>query len=321
MMGEESARRTGASGTPPWQRDQEAGESFGSWLKKHREGVDIRLEQVAEHTKISRDILQAIEEERSEDLPASVFVRGFLRQYARFVGLDPDEVVSLYSGAHPSMDEFSPSGKQPRESGGTWLGIALVVLLAAVAAGWWFFGRSVLRPDSIQSADNAVATMAEVSDPASSAAREEGGTSDEPAALAIPDGSAPEIEESTAGAATDQSAAGQEFTVDGLIRVTIDFVEDCWVESTVDGERQISTLYAKGESLRLEAEESVHVLLGNYSGAVVHVNGHAYSWPPGIEGDRTELNVDTAFVASLTGLGDVTQSVETGGTDGEASDT
>ena len=306
-MGEESATRSSASGTPPWQPDQEDGGSFGDWLRKHREGVDIQLEQVAEHTKISRNILQAIEEDRTEDLPARVFVRGFLRQYARFVGLDPEEVVSLYSGAYPSSDEFPASGVQPRGSGNRWIAVALVVLLGAVAAGWWYFGRATPTTSASETALGSVSSSAQgpVRPDASLSANEEHVTAGETADQA-PE-SAPETTSSVVTVTED----------DGIL-VTIDFVEDCWVESTVDGERQISTLYAKGESLRLEAMESVNVLLGNYPGAVVHVNGRAYAWPADIEGNRTELTVDAAFLAAFDDAGEAGPPADVDEVDGEA---
>jgi cytoskeleton protein RodZ len=63
----------------------------------------LSIEQVALDTRISRRFLEALEAEQFEELPAPVYVRGFLRSYANYMGLDPqpfiDELASRESGA------------------------------------------------------------------------------------------------------------------------------------------------------------------------------------------------------------------------------
>lgn len=309
-MADEPRAGSATGSTPPWQQDDGGEESLGSWLKKHRQGRDIQLQQIAEHTKINVSILEAIEEERSQDLPAPVFVRGYLRQYAHFVGLDAEQVVSHYAGSHAGYErEPLPTGGVDRNDHGEWVWIATGILLVAVAAGYWFYGRSA-GPE-----EPSAATPSAVDDPAEGNDRQRGPQAGavttaaaddprtDPAQGADPGDEASATPVTAAAPATTADAPGGE-AVTTPVRVTIDFVEDCWVESTVDGVRQISTLYAKGESLRLEAEEQMRVFLGNYAGAVVQVNGQPYEWPPGNPGDATrELNIDAAFVAALTGEG------------------
>ena len=86
---------------PPWAPgDPNAeGGSFGAWLRRQREMREIDLHEIAERTKISLRYLQAMEQDRFELLPAPVFARGFLREYAKYVGLSPDEVVNYYLSA------------------------------------------------------------------------------------------------------------------------------------------------------------------------------------------------------------------------------
>ena len=57
---------------------------------------DISIDQIAASTKINPLYLRFIEEERTEDLPATVYVRGFVRAYVSFLGLDPDKVARSY---------------------------------------------------------------------------------------------------------------------------------------------------------------------------------------------------------------------------------
>lgn len=70
--------------------------TFGENLRKQREQRGLTLDAISTITKISPRMLRAIEEEHFEQLPGGVFNKGFVRAYARLVGLDEDEAVSDY---------------------------------------------------------------------------------------------------------------------------------------------------------------------------------------------------------------------------------
>ena len=84
----------------------------GADLRGERERLRLALETIAERTKIRRAYLQAIEEERFSDLPAAVFVRGFLREYARCLGLPGEDVARHYMKRYRDWQESKgqPSG-------------------------------------------------------------------------------------------------------------------------------------------------------------------------------------------------------------------
>jgi cytoskeletal protein RodZ len=69
---------------------------FGDKFRKAREKKGISLEDVSNVTKISARMLQAIEEEKFDQLPGGVFNKGFIRAYARHVGLNDEEAVNEY---------------------------------------------------------------------------------------------------------------------------------------------------------------------------------------------------------------------------------
>lgn len=71
-------------------------ESLGERLRKGREEKGIALEAVFKATKISKNILRALENDQYEIFPPQVLVRGFIRSYARYVGLDEKELINLY---------------------------------------------------------------------------------------------------------------------------------------------------------------------------------------------------------------------------------
>lgn len=77
--------------------DRDPRAHFGSYLRTHRDKSDLSLDEIARITKIPKHSLERLESGRFEELPGDVFVRGFLRSYARCVGLDGEEAVRAYA--------------------------------------------------------------------------------------------------------------------------------------------------------------------------------------------------------------------------------
>ncbi|MEK7397249.1 MAG: helix-turn-helix domain-containing protein [Candidatus Poribacteria bacterium] len=71
--------------------------SIGEQLKQIREDKNISLEEVANATKISKRYLQAIEEGNYSLIPGQTYVIGIIRNYARYLGLDPKPIIEQYS--------------------------------------------------------------------------------------------------------------------------------------------------------------------------------------------------------------------------------
>ena len=81
----------------------------GPLLRQIREAVGVELREIAERSKIGMAYLQALESEVFAKLPAPVYVRGFLAEYARALGLDPERVKQTYLDRYraargPSVD-------------------------------------------------------------------------------------------------------------------------------------------------------------------------------------------------------------------------
>jgi DnaJ-class molecular chaperone len=68
----------------------------GGDLKKIREELGVSLEEIAEMVKVRMAYLRAIEEDQFEKTPSRIFLKGFLRAYAQYIGLDADVVASRY---------------------------------------------------------------------------------------------------------------------------------------------------------------------------------------------------------------------------------
>src|SRR5258706_1076195 len=74
-------------------------EALGNELREARLGRDLSLDQVEEQIRIRAKFLEALEQGNYAALPTDVQARGFLRNYARFLGFDGDLMVSRYDAA------------------------------------------------------------------------------------------------------------------------------------------------------------------------------------------------------------------------------
>ena len=88
--------------------EEEMGDFDGAKLRRARLRRGFELEQIAEVTKIGAAHLRRLEDEEFSDLPADVYVRGFVTAYATTIGLDPEKVVGGY------MARVEAARTQPR---------------------------------------------------------------------------------------------------------------------------------------------------------------------------------------------------------------
>ncbi len=74
-------------------------DSVGRYLRERREAKGMSIEEVARATRVPVSSVERIESDQYDELPGEVFVRGFLRSYARAVSIDPDEVLARYTAS------------------------------------------------------------------------------------------------------------------------------------------------------------------------------------------------------------------------------
>ena len=72
-------------------------EPVGQYLRRQREARRMSLEEVARATRVPLASMERIESGQFDELPGEVFVRGFLRSYARAVEISGDEVLARYN--------------------------------------------------------------------------------------------------------------------------------------------------------------------------------------------------------------------------------
>jgi cytoskeletal protein RodZ len=107
-------------------------ESVGQYLKRHREARRMSLEEVARATRVPMASMERIEAGQFDELPGEVFVRGFLKSYARAVEVPSDEVLARYTASR-RMAWVTPlplsTPQKPARGGRFGVAIAFVLLL------------------------------------------------------------------------------------------------------------------------------------------------------------------------------------------------
>ena len=261
-------QRTGTRPPPPWEREADSETiPFGAWLRQQREMREITLREISDATKISLRYLQAFEDERFDLLPAIVFAKGFLRQYAKYVGLDSDEAVNRFlvarRGDEPEPDdEGRERGEAPPlgSSGlGPWKNVLLVLLVAAVLLALVFLVPRLMHKGT------------------------SGGAGAPPPGVAPP-----EVRKAPMPAPpSPRSKPAAEVP----LTVTLDFRQDCWVEASVDGEPRVAEMRVQGESLQLQAQKKVELRLGDAGAVDIEVNGKPYPFDAA-SGQVRHLEID-----------------------------
>ena len=201
-----------------------SGATAGAKLRAAREAAGLSIEAVAQQLKLAPRQVTALEEDDWQRLPGRTFVRGFARNYARFVHLDPDAVLALLpaSDAAPALSRPTlaasprPMGEIPAErvakaSSARWL-VPLLLLAIVGVVGYYELARPALRlPPSLASLlgehNASLPTTAAPSPPASAAA------SDAPTASAKPNAMPASSAPPTAAATSPAPPAGSGVTV------------------------------------------------------------------------------------------------------------
>ena len=251
-------------------------DSLGQYLKECRTQRGMSLEELSARTRIRLQTLQALEQDDYPALPVEVTVKGFLRAYARCLGLDEQEVLVRYQRFAAQYfqiaQDASPIGRVEQRvmplpfwrRNLTLVGMTIAGLVMVIS------GLVVLAPPVEPEHPTSISAPGRVvpSDlpPAGSSER---------LPLQIPTPIAPDQEVPVFPPAGEPSGVPQSVPIDAahLQQLTIAATETSWVQVTIDGFQQKEALLQPGERVTWTAEREFRLTVGNAGGVSVELNG------------------------------------------------
>jgi cytoskeleton protein RodZ len=279
---------------------------FGERMQREREMRSISLEEIAESTKIGCRMLRALEEEDFDKLPGGIFNKGFVRAYAKFLGIDEEQAVVDFQTAFLEKQQrhaangsnglqhsevlagvqasstYAEEGPQPDQAAGFMRAAIIIVVLVGIGVlGWKFWPVKTAAVNPTETAAPRVVTQNIPAAPAPattdepSTAKKDTSTITEPIAKAA----APEPSAETArGAATDS----------GILRLQIHARERSWIKITGDdGKLLMQGEIAPGGSRSFRATRQMVLTLGNAAGVEISYNGQTLPQFPADPKTRT----------------------------------
>jgi cytoskeleton protein RodZ len=284
--------------------------AFGDRLRREREMRGITLDEITESTKISRRHLEALESEHFDQLPGGVFNKGFVRAYARFLGIDEDRAVAEYSAA--SNEQPEPENKFPleiheqpnRDLNPRRSNVPLmfaIATLVGVLAGYGFWVKS--KPHTSAPIESARQSSAAATEPQTGSATPQPQTSSTPdstndSATATKQAPAQEAEVSRPPEPRQQALPAESANAPAsrnAFFVQIVAKEDSWVSIVADGKSVMERVLAADKHKKVKAGKSLILRTGNAGGIEVSFNGR----PLGVLGNENEPRTLTFNASGL----------------------
>jgi cytoskeletal protein RodZ len=241
---------------------------LGELLKEARQNKGVSLEQVEEEIKIRKKYLQALEEEDFSIMPSEVYVKGFLRNYAIYLGLDPEEVRALYKGesvekrrkpefmgragqiageeTRPRAFPMDMSLTQSRLLAFPFLVIALAILAFSLL-GLWAFRQYFPLPAETEPEIKAAVTAIQ------------------PRPTFTPTSVVTQATPTLVGTPTPKVYTG--------VEVELVMLERAWLQVHVDGTKVFEGVFDEGTKITWNGKERVAVRCNNAGGVEVTLNG------------------------------------------------
>ena len=234
---------------------------IGNTLKEARNKKAVTLEEVHAKTKIHPRVLQLLEEEKFEKLPSPLFVKSFLKTYAEFLEVNPQELLQAYEKEgkkEPDQVLFiKPSGERVSASAGLSKNLlvipaliltvvfALFLLVNTLKAVGHFFAPKNKKTVVIQKA------AADTSKPAAAPQK-----APDPSWLyQASQGNFPKIAEKAS------------------IKLKIHAHNDVWLRVTCDGKVLFESILKKSATESWAADKTIEIWTGNLSSTRLSVNG------------------------------------------------
>lgn len=297
---------------------------IGPSLKAAREAAGLGLGEVADRLKLSMRQLEAIERDDFDALPGATFVRGFVRNYARFLGVDPEplmqaleqhfpsavnDVANLVKGTAardlPQEPEDAPTESREGPSIGKWL--ALAVIVAGIAGGgFWYANRDDGGAKAEQHADDQLAPMltqqhdasavaasapaaaTQANSPASAAVAAVKPAASSPAQLAA----AKPVASAPAKAVAAKPVASAPAAAPGNDKVSVNVKDAAWISvQDATGRKLIYKVMQPGDATEVSGTAPFKVVVGNASQVELSYNGKPVDFSDKIRGTTAKIQL------------------------------
>jgi cytoskeletal protein RodZ len=254
---------------------------FGGRLRDARERRGVSLRQIANATKISVGVLEALERNDISKLPGGIFGRAFVRSYAIEVGLDPETTIqdfianfpkdSVIAG-HPTSDRIEDrvAIEGDRRTAGTFLW--MIAISVPIVVGLLYFatvGRQVPAEPA-----PAVAEKPAVQNPPPAPVPEAPAATPSVDRAARDSGPAPSVAAASSAPSTPVAADVRPASTSGdQLTVVLTVKRPCWVSATVDGQRSIQRLLQVGERQTVTVRREMVLTAGDAAAIALQFNG------------------------------------------------
>ncbi|MFH0259983.1 cytoskeleton protein RodZ [Vibrio barjaei] len=264
----------------------------GTILKEKREALGLTQKQIADRLRLRVAIIQKIEANDFDGEQVATFTRGYLRSYAKAVGIDEKEILGAiehHSEAQPSeqpMQSFSQkTNKEKHDSRIMKLTWGIFVVIIGISSVWWLQSQ---QKDTLSEIADTSDPAFQVEEPASpqltvepelAPAEDEVKTIDVSAIIETPERTEEAATEPASEAANldaevasadvavieeqPQTSNEQPKSVDGLTNLTMAFTGDCWVQvKDADGKTITTGIKKQGDNVNVNGKAPFKVILG-----------------------------------------------------------
>jgi cytoskeleton protein RodZ len=260
--------------------------TVGKFLQQERERKGLSLEAVAKVTRISLKSLEALEGNEFIALPAPIFIRGFLKTYGSFLGLNSDKIIALYESQTGMIGVSSANGTQPEKRLPRMIFFIVIPFLIVLIGGGIYWFSSSRKADKLLSIPSPAPSPATAPEPEKSPSPPpKPSPSKEVAKAPEKVQPAPKREvrlapttplsspppPSTSSAVNLASPSDEQRERRHILRVQAR--EQTWVRVQTDGQPEFEVLLEPKEKAVWTARQEMKITLGNAGGVDMTFNG------------------------------------------------
>lgn len=241
----------------------------GEMLYQARTRAHLSLDAVAHELKMTVTKIKSIEDNNFDPFPADTYLKGYLKNYARMVGLNEEEVMQAYRDLIKTRHGASNSSlEKPKGSQGQHLSIALLLLLVLLLGVYYFM---FIKPTTtneqpskgVEDTASPLAAEAEINEPEPVTPSLQLNNEEFELKAAVLEPLNLVKQSVNRELAFAQSASSQNKVAE-IEQFVLKFDDNCWVQ-VIDknGKKILTQEYVKGEKLTLDGEGPFNVTLGN----------------------------------------------------------